>query len=445
MSWFSKALRLTGPIGGSVADAIDNPKQTKQAKDVVRTANDALRDANAQVQANSTGSNENIRDVNNQTALINRDVGNQALNDYTGVMQGGLQDQLRALMQSYNSQGDILNNGKQASRADLQEGYGRTLNFLNPYLQTGENANTQLNALQNGDMSHFYTDPSYQFAKQQGEDALARNAAAKGTFFSGADSKALDTFNQGLATQQYQNYLQQLNQNANRGVQTSEDAAKAAQTLGQALNTNDNNYAAAFGQLEGNRGTANQNYLGGKAQLTGGQIMGTAQNNMGYNQQYGQNYNDFWNNKANIDNNFATTQGTLTAQRNNQLGALTQQGMNNQNAAFNSMGEDAGKIAAAILSGGASMATPGMNPFQRGGSGMTPYLSGTTGGQTTGVYNPGTQGSNNGSNWGGQIGNRISSWFQSPAPSTNYASSLYTAMPNNSGGYSQFGRPQFNN
>jgi hypothetical protein len=61
----------------------------------------------------------------------------------------------------------------------------------------------------------FTSDPGYQFRMQQGVAAQDQSAAAKGTLLSGGQQQALTNFGQGLATQDYQNWLQNYqNQNA---------------------------------------------------------------------------------------------------------------------------------------------------------------------------------------------------------------------------------------
>lgn len=47
--------------------------------------------------------------------------------------------------------------------------------------------------------------PGYQFALQQGQQALERSAAAKGNLLTGGTAKALDQYSQGMASQNYQN------------------------------------------------------------------------------------------------------------------------------------------------------------------------------------------------------------------------------------------------
>lgn len=91
-------------------------------------------------------------------------------------------------------------------------------NYYTPYTQTGTNANTMYaNALGlNGAAGNtaatgaFQTSPGYNFALQQGAQALDRSAAGAGNFGSGNAAVALQNYGQGMANQQYGNWLSNL-------------------------------------------------------------------------------------------------------------------------------------------------------------------------------------------------------------------------------------------
>ncbi|MEJ0093830.1 MAG: hypothetical protein WDN46_10410 [Methylocella sp.] len=62
----------------------------------------------------------------------------------------------------------------------------------------------------NAAMANFTNTPNFQFAFDQGEQALDRSAAASGQLLSGGQLKAAQQFGQGLASQQFGNYFNQL-------------------------------------------------------------------------------------------------------------------------------------------------------------------------------------------------------------------------------------------
>lgn len=121
----------------------------------------------------------------------------------------------------------------------LQQGQ---LAKLQPWIDTGSAANTQLGALYgigNGgtpNFSGFTNSPDYQFAQQQGNNALQNYFNANGLAGSGGALTAASQYNQGLATQQFGNYFNRLMSLSQLGAQTAgtgvNGANAAANTFG---------------------------------------------------------------------------------------------------------------------------------------------------------------------------------------------------------------------
>lgn len=114
-----------------------------------------------------------------------------------------------------------------------------------PWMETGQQANSRLQALLNGDMSSFQQDPGYQFRQQQGIQGLDRSAAAQGGLYSGGHSADLLNYNQGLASQEYGNFYNRLMGLSGQGL----DTAQYLGGLGQ-------NYAQNWAQARGIKGAA---------------------------------------------------------------------------------------------------------------------------------------------------------------------------------------------
>lgn len=142
-----------------------------------------------------------------------------------------------------NTQANAAKNAlavQQANQKQALSGTAETTaeqkNNLNPYLQTGNQANSELQQQTSqpgqGLLSNFTgsfqaptadqaaATPGYQFQLQQGEKALQNSAAAKGGVLSGGTAKALDQYSQGLASENYQqtynNAFQNYQQNYNQ-------------------------------------------------------------------------------------------------------------------------------------------------------------------------------------------------------------------------------------
>ena len=104
------------------------------------------------------------------------------------------------------------------NQANLITGQQRDL--YKPYSEYGGQALNALAAFNEaaarGDYSAITEMPEYKFAQQQGQSDLARNLAARGGLFGGQAQKQFMDYNQALAGNQIQNYLNRLQ----GGVQT---------------------------------------------------------------------------------------------------------------------------------------------------------------------------------------------------------------------------------
>ena len=112
----------------------------------------------------------------------------------------------------------------QAASADQasaiqQANFEQTREDLMPYKQAGDTSLNQLMGQMTPDGyfnqtytgQDIYSDPSYQFRLQQGQDAIQSSAAAKGGLLTGATLKALQNYGQESASQEYSNAYNRFN------------------------------------------------------------------------------------------------------------------------------------------------------------------------------------------------------------------------------------------
>ncbi len=136
-------------------------------------------------------------------------------------------------IQTYGAQGE--------AEDELLEGRNRALGLLNPYNASGLAANEALTAkLASGELGGAFnpgdltSTPGYKFALQQGEQALDRQQAASGNYYSGAALKAAQDYGTGLASQtygdEYNRWLQSQNNTYNM---LSNQAANGQHVAGQ--------------------------------------------------------------------------------------------------------------------------------------------------------------------------------------------------------------------
>lgn len=184
----------------------------------------------------------------------------------------------------------------QAASADKasqiqQANFEQTREDLMPYKQAGDTSLSQLMGQMTPDGyfnqtytgQDIYSDPSYQFRLQQGQDAIQSSAAAKGGLLSGATLKALQNYGQESASQEYSNAYNRFNADqtnrynrlsnlvgvgGNAAAQTGNAGAQTAQAV--ASNTMQGANALAAGQVgSANAWSNTANNLGGMAAAYG--------------------------------------------------------------------------------------------------------------------------------------------------------------------------------
>ncbi len=111
--------------------------------------------------------------------------------------------------------------------------------------------------IQSQAFADFQTSPGYQFRMDEGVKALDRSAASRGMLRSGAQQKGLTAFGQGIASEEYNNYLGSLFNLSGMGNQA---ASSANNTAGQ-LTANAGNFVAQGGAARGSAYSAGANAL----------------------------------------------------------------------------------------------------------------------------------------------------------------------------------------
>jgi len=118
---------------------------------------------------------------------------------------------------------------------EYRAGYAGQENLWNPLRGFGMSAIGGLNALNSGDYSAFENSPDYQFALQQGNQALGQNQASRGNLFSGGAGQEIAKYNQGLATQNLGNYRNSLFNTLNYGQNATGALSNALENKTQGI------------------------------------------------------------------------------------------------------------------------------------------------------------------------------------------------------------------
>lgn len=203
----------------------------------------------------------------------------------TGVAIGAAVAGTAASVYSANKQAGAIGDASRASQSEQQREYDQARADQAPGRITGTSALNSIAKLYGldstdaqgnlvkgsgkADFSSFTTSPDYQFSLNQGQDAINRSAAARGGLLSGAAVKAGTTYASGLASQNFDRYVSNLEGVAGQGQAatnaTQQAGTNMANNNSSALMSAGNARASAYGDIGQTIGnTANglaSNYL----------------------------------------------------------------------------------------------------------------------------------------------------------------------------------------
>ncbi|ANJ65524.1 putative ejection protein [Pseudoalteromonas virus vB_PspP-H6/1] len=270
--------------------------------------------------------------------------------------QYGLSGYEAAANQGLNQAQGTISNAMQ-----LLSGVGNeAIDLFNPYSRSGTQAN-QLQAAYSGALGadaqqqayqNFQESPATQFLREQGTNQTVNAAAATGQNVGGNILKELSSYNQGLASQDLNNQINQLNTLSNQGMSaagnqsnimqslagqganlmsqgagyqygTGQNTANARYNTGQQMSSNIGNTTSALSSLQNQQGLNLADILGGNASAVSNLISQTGSALSG-NQT----------NLASILANLAVGQGSELAGLQSQIGASNAAGTTGQASAI---------------------------------------------------------------------------------------------------------------
>ncbi len=187
-----------------------------------------------------------------------------------GSLDSLLGSTLNGLSSLYGSQNaaQAQNTGILNGITTQQQTMGNINSLFSQQTSAGNNALTQLQALQGGngqtaDYSNFNNSPGYQFAIQQGTNAIQSAAAANGSAYTPNTLANLGNYVTGTASQNYNNYVSQLLQTAGIGAQGNSALSSANLTTGGNIS-----------QLQQNSGNAQASGVAGSSSAVGSLLSG---------------------------------------------------------------------------------------------------------------------------------------------------------------------------
>lgn len=141
----------------------------------------------------------------------------------------------------------------------LKQQYDQLREDIAPFRETGLEANALLNRYLAGDTTAFQESPGYQYQLSEGIKAVGRQASAQGRLGTGAQDKNLLRTAQGLASQDFQNWINNMLTISGRGQQAAQYGGSAGlQYAGNASNVYGN-----MGDIQGNNALLSGQIRGG--------------------------------------------------------------------------------------------------------------------------------------------------------------------------------------
>lgn len=230
----------------------------------------ASKAANAQKQGSQAQIDLATRMYEDSVARADQNLGaqksifDQTLANQTGQTQQTLEDQLRVSGMTLEDQMRIAAGYQEDALRSSQRALNESLGYFQPYAQGGTAANNALMieyGLAPGE-SAFQTTPGYEFKMNEGIGAVEGSAAAAGSLMSGATMDAVNYTAQGIADQEYDDYLMGLTDMTNRGYSAATNMANTQMAADATRQNIYGNYASMAGGAYGNYGNQAYNAYG---------------------------------------------------------------------------------------------------------------------------------------------------------------------------------------
>ena len=214
---------------------------------------------------------ENVRQSNQGTAPSALIQGADKATDY---LNAGYDAAGNIINAGYDTAGDYINQGYDEFGNLVTQGYDEAIGTQQPYYDTGTRALGSMEKMITNGNEYLPQDPGYQFRLDQGNKAINNSAASKGNLLSGATMKAIGTYSQGLASQEFQNAFSRWNELATKGQNAANTISGLQANRGQLLGTGE----ADRGTALASNSTQRAGILGNQATERGLNLASTSSN-----------------------------------------------------------------------------------------------------------------------------------------------------------------------
>lgn len=150
-----------------------------------------------------------------------------------------------------------------SATAEQQRQFDLTREDQKPWMQAGQGALTQMQALNSGDFSSFNSSPDYAYARDQMQQGIERGAAARGSLYSGGTNVDLGNALNGIASQNYGNFYARLQSMAGQGQTTATNLGTLGANMANQIGNNYQNAGQARASAYGQAADTNSQFAAG--------------------------------------------------------------------------------------------------------------------------------------------------------------------------------------
>lgn len=232
-----------------------------------------------------TGGMDQLETAIGQDLTLAAPQGNYGLSAAEDELRRARRGQLRTFDQAAEGALSSLRKGSTTGRRDINRSSRQALGFLDPYREAGQGALDREAALtgalgakaQAQAFKDYNESPGQKYLREQQEKALLRSSAAIGGLGGGNVRTALQEQAAGIASQNYQQDLENLRSLASRGQQAAGTSAGISQQQGAQLANIAQQLGMSESQVQQMLGQQKANVIGETGQQISGLRYGTGQ------------------------------------------------------------------------------------------------------------------------------------------------------------------------
>ena len=185
-----------------------------------------------------------------------------------------------------NRSSDAIQDASNTATGETRRQYDLNRADMMPWMDSGKNALTRLDQVNNGDMSPFMASPDYNFRKSEGQKGINNIFSAGGNKYGGNALAALTDYNSNLASGEFGNWWNRQAGQAGIGQAATQQIGQQGMLASNQISNNimnaGNAQASGYQQMAGGVNNAIQGGIGNYMYLQGLKTGGTGPGSPGW-------------------------------------------------------------------------------------------------------------------------------------------------------------------